>query len=263
MAWFEQSVQFNREVLKLAHVTDSHLFAKRNGEYFGVNTADHFLACLTHMATKNLDAVVFGGDLTQDHSVESYSLFAQLIAESPLTCPVFWLPGNHDELNLLTSLANKQISNAKRLITNSFTVLLLNSKGTTPAGWVTDAHLTEVVGCLEQTKLPSVVFCHHNPLPINGYLDKHMLENGPQLLNRLNNSNYVNWLFHGHVHNSYEFDYRDMKVVSTPASSVQFLKNTPDWQQQNQGAAYRLITLSKNADSKNLTCDTELVWLNV
>ena len=113
MAWFEQEAKFNSEVLKLAHVSDSHLFASRSGEYFRVNTAEHFLACLTDMATQNLDGVIFGGDLTQDHSVESYSLFAQLIAESPLTCPVFWLPGNHDELNLLTSLANKQISNAK------------------------------------------------------------------------------------------------------------------------------------------------------
>lgn len=261
MAWFEQSVKFDSDSLKLAHVTDSHLFAARDGEYFGVNTAEHFLACLTHMASQNLDGVIFGGDLTQDHSPESYMLFAQLIAQSPLSCPVFWLPGNHDDIDLLTQLANEQISNAKRIVSNDIEVLLVNSKGATPAGWVDELHLDELTQCLAKNQSPAVVFCHHNPLPINGYLDKHMLENGPQFLNVLNNSDLVNWLFHGHVHNEYEFRFRGIKVVATPASSVQFTKHTTDWQQQNLGAAYRLITLSKSSDLTTLNCKTELVWL--
>lgn len=262
MAWFEQSIEFDSDTLKLAHVTDCHLFAQRDGEYFGVNTAEHFLACLSDIAIKNLDAVIFGGDLTQDHSTQSYALFAQLIAESSLTCPVFWTPGNHDDIALLTELANGQISNAKRLRTANFEVVLLNSKGATPAGWVSEQHLIEISQCLAETQRPTVAFCHHNPLPINGYLDKHMLENGPQLLNTLNNSHCVSWLFHGHVHNAYEHNYRNIQVIATPASSVQFTKHTPDWQQQNLGPAYRLITLSQRAATNMLECETELVWLS-
>ena len=74
------------------------------------------------MAEQSLDAVIFGGDLTQDHSMASYRLFAQLIADSALTCQVFWVPGNHDELAALQHISSGQISNAKRLIANDFEV---------------------------------------------------------------------------------------------------------------------------------------------
>jgi len=96
MAWFDQYAIFNSGQLRLAHITDCHLFADPQGEYFGVNTAEHFSCVLAHMAEQSLDAVIFGGDLTQDHSMASYRLFAQLIADSALTCQVFWVPGNHD-----------------------------------------------------------------------------------------------------------------------------------------------------------------------
>lgn len=260
MAWFDQYAIFNSGQLRLAHITDCHLFADPQGEYFGVNTAEHFSRVLAHMAEQSLDAVIFGGDLTQDHSMASYRLFAQLIADSALICQVFWVPGNHDELAALQHISSGQISNAKRLIANDFEVLLINSKGPTPAGWVSEAHLNEITTLLVSTSLPSVVFCHHNPLPINGYLDKHMLENGPQLLNILQNSGQVRHLFHGHVHNDYQFQFRNIDVLATPASSVQFTKNTAHWQQQNLGAGYRLLTITKSDDS--VTVDSELIWLN-
>jgi Icc protein len=261
MAWFDECVTFATKTLKLAHITDSHLFAQHDGEYFGVNTAAHFAACLSHMATQDLDCVIFGGDLTQDHTQESYLLFAQLVEQSALNCPVFWLPGNHDDLSLLAQLSNGQISSAKRLSAVDFDILLLNSKGATPAGWVTQLHLDDISAYLALSQRQSIVFCHHNPLPINGYLDKHMLENGPQLLNVLNNSNQVNWLFHGHVHHDYNFHFRDIHVVSTPASSVQFTKNTPQWLQQNLGPAYRLITVSKSLETGSVCCEMDVIWL--
>lgn len=261
MAWFDDSLKLDTKTLKLAHITDSHLFAQSDGEYFGINTAQHFAACLSHMATQNFDCVIFGGDLTQDHSQESYTLFAQLIEQSPLSCPVVWLPGNHDEIELLAQLSNKQISNAKLINADGFDILLLNSKGITPAGWVTQSHLDDITNYLASSQRQSIAFCHHNPLPINGYLDKHMLENGPQLLNVLNNSNQVNWLFHGHVHNDYDFHFRNMNVVATPASSVQFTKNTSQWLQQNLGPTYRMMTVFKNHETQSLCCETDVIWL--
>ncbi|BDF95327.1 metallophosphoesterase [Pseudoalteromonas sp. KAN5] len=260
MAWFDVHATFKHNQLRLAHITDSHLFADPQGEYFSVNTAEHFSRALAHMAAQSLDAVIFGGDLTQDHSIESYSLFAQLIADSALTCQVFWLPGNHDDIAAMKHISSGQISNAKRLIAQGFEVLLINSKGPTPAGWVSEVHLNEITELLANTVSPSVVFCHHNPLPINGYLDKHMLENGPQLLNMLQNSGQVRHVFHGHVHNDYQFQFRNIEVVATPASSVQFTKNSHHWQQQNLGASYRLLTIAKSSD--DVIVDSELVWLN-
>ncbi|WP_046003044.1 metallophosphoesterase family protein [Pseudoalteromonas rubra] len=255
MAWFKQSHQFSAAQLRLAHITDSHLFGSREGCYFEVNTAAHFVSVLDALAGEGLDGVVFGGDLTQDHSAESYALFAELVAQSALDCPLFWVPGNHDDLTLLAQISEGQISAAKHLRCEQGDILLLNSKGPTPAGWCEAAHLAELEAVLCAASRPVLAFCHHHPLPIDGYLDKHMLENGPQLLNTLVDSQRVEALIHGHVHHAYAQSFRTLPVYATPATSIQFAKHTADWQQHNLGPAYRLIHWS----AKGL--HTEVKWL--
>lgn len=247
MTWFDDVLVINKKHVKIAHITDSHLFASKKGCYFDVNTADHFAKVLASLAAEQVDAVIFGGDLTQDHTFESYQLFATLVDASPLTCPVLWVPGNHDDIAYLQAISQGQISAAKRIHTPNYQLLLVDSKGPTPAGWVSAAHLTEIGTCIEESDLKNIVICHHHPMPIQGYLDKHMLENGPQLLNVCVDSGKVTALLHGHVHNEYLLEYRGLPIHATPATSIQFSRHTPDWQQQNVGPAYRLLSLSENA----------------
>ncbi|TMP29648.1 3',5'-cyclic-nucleotide phosphodiesterase [Pseudoalteromonas rubra] len=255
MAWFEQSHQFSGAELRLAHITDSHLFGTREGCYFEVNTAAHFSRVLDALAGEQLDGVVFGGDLTQDHSSASYALFAELLAQSALDCPLFWVPGNHDDLALLAQISEGQISAAKHLQCEQGDIVLLNSKGPTPAGWCDNTHLTELEAVLCDATRPVLAFCHHHPIPIDGYLDKHMLENGPQLLNTLVNSKRVEALIHGHVHNAYSQQYRGLPVYATPATSIQFTKHSMQWLQHNTGPAYRLVHWTAQG------LHTEVKWL--
>ncbi|MGO2073748.1 MAG: metallophosphoesterase [Pseudoalteromonas sp.] len=262
MAWFDKVFEFDKSSLRLAHITDCHLFAEQKECYFGVNTAVNFSRCLADIAKKNVDAIIFGGDLTQDHSFNSYLVFAELIAKANLNCPVFWLPGNHDEIDYLNKISRGQIKCAKRLRSQGAELLLVNSKSSTPAGWVNQKHLDEIANTLTSYKQPTLVFCHHNPLPISGYLDKHMLENGPQLLNVLVNAGQVKALFHGHVHHQYQFDYRGLAVYATPASSIQFTKNTTQWQQSDLGPSYRLINLFAPLNSTQLDITTDVIWLD-
>jgi Icc protein len=256
MAWFENKYQFDKAVIKIAHITDCHLFSDGTGTYFSVNTADNFQKTLDYLATLELDAIIFGGDLTQDHSDASYQLFAKLVAESTLSVPLFWLPGNHDELQAFDKITHSQILGAKHIQLQGADVLLVNSKGKTPAGWCDSLHLRELQQVLVHSSDQVLVFCHHHPLPINGYLDKHMLENGPELLNCLVNSEKVAGLIHGHVHNEYSYDYRALKVVATPATSIQFSKHTQQWQQQDLGPAVRIINFGAQV------YDSEVIWLD-
>ncbi|MBE0366862.1 metallophosphoesterase [Pseudoalteromonas sp. MMG013] len=256
MAWFRHPYHFDKSSIKLAHITDSHLFCDEMGTYFTVNTADNFKRTLSYMATCHLDAVIFGGDLTQDHSVESYQLFAELVRVSELDCPVFWLPGNHDELTELEQISLGQIHSNKHLRLNGADIFLINSKGETPAGWCEQQHLFELHQMLLCSSEQVLAFSHHHPVPINGYLDKHILENGPALLNCLVNSNKAVRLVHGHVHNDYQSTYRTMHVLATPATSIQFNKGTSQWQQQDRGPALRIINFGING------FDSEVIWLD-
>ncbi|CAM4050013.1 metallophosphoesterase [Pseudoalteromonas byunsanensis] len=256
MAWFEQTHYFKKRQIKLAHVTDSHLFGDPQGQYFNVNTAEYLQRVFEQLTEYDIDGVIFGGDLTQDHSRASYELFSLLLKRSGLSCPVFWVPGNHDEIQLLEDISEGQISAAKHLYTNNLDILLLDSKGNTPAGWCTAQHLREITAVLERSDKKTIAFCHHHPLPISGYLDKHILENGPQLLNTLVDGTGVLALFHGHVHNEYQAHFRGLDVYATPATSVQFAKHVSDWQQQDTGPAWRLLSI----DGQSYY--TEVIWLN-
>ncbi|PWS55398.1 metallophosphoesterase [Pseudoalteromonas sp. meg-B1] len=260
MAWFDDIYYFEQTTLRIAHLTDCHLFSDKDAKYFGVNTAEHFVKALADIAKQQPDALIFGGDLTQDHSFNSYLLFAELIHNSDVDCPVFWVPGNHDEIEQLNLISGGQIQHAKHIVAQGIELILINSKGDTPAGWVSATHLDEIMACLVDSNNRHIAFCHHNPLPINGYLDKHMLENGPQLLNLLVNNGRVDALFHGHVHNDYQQQFRGLNVYATPASCVQFSKHSATWQQENKGAAYRMLYL--NAEQQQVHIHSDVVWLN-
>ncbi|PCK33732.1 metallophosphoesterase [Pseudoalteromonas piscicida] len=252
MAWFDAELRVEKSQIRIAHFTDSHLFADQTGEYFGVNTALNFERTLAAMAQEEFDFVVFGGDLTQDHSAESYQLFARLVAQSPLQCPVLWVPGNHDDVSLLEEISCGQIFCHKRVCGPFGQVLLVNSKSETPAGWCNEEHMAELAHHLNRK---TIVFAHHHPKPIDGYLDKHMLENGPKLLNTLVDTNQVVGLFHGHVHHEYQQRFRALPVFATPATSIQFEKYTVDWQQRDLGPAYRQISFTEHG------IETEVRWL--
>ncbi|MGC0121524.1 metallophosphoesterase [Pseudoalteromonas piscicida] len=256
MAWFDLELQFDKAQIRIGHFTDCHLFATPSGEYFAVNTAANLERTFAAMAKEHFDCVVFGGDLTQDHSAASYYEFARIVRESKLQCPVLWVPGNHDELALLEEISAGQIVRHK-CITGPFgQVLLLNSKGETPAGWCAKSHLGALKDKLNNNiNNNTIVFAHHHPRPIDGYLDKHMLENGPALLNLLVDSEQVLGLFHGHVHNEYQQQFRTLPIYATPATSIQFDKHTKDWYQSDLGPAYRVIVFSKSAIT------TEVKWL--
>lgn len=87
-----------------------------------------------------------------------------------------------------------------------------------------------------------------------------LVQNGLQYLNILVNSNNVSALFHGHVHNDYEQNFRGLPIYASPASSVQFVKYTPKWEQKNAGPAYRMLNIKSKKDKVEVK--TEVVWLS-
>ena len=112
MTWFSQREHFDKAQLTLVHITDSHVFAEPNGEYFCVNTANNLAKTLACIKSIECDAIIFGGDLTQDHSEASYHLFAQLVQQASLSDKLFKVfsstsePAHKAQLLQLAGLVN-------------------------------------------------------------------------------------------------------------------------------------------------------------
>ncbi|SFB82034.1 metallophosphoesterase [Pseudoalteromonas denitrificans] len=258
MDWFDGRYQINKSSITIAHFTDCHLFSQDSGEYFAVNTSQALKQTLKDIETNKPDLAIFGGDLTQDHTIASYERFVDLIQSEQLEFPVFWLPGNHDELEMFAAAFKDQsnLLNHKCIDTAHFQILLLNSKSETPSGFISNTELMEIKKQVNDSDKPSIIFAHHHPLAVNGYIDKHILSNGKQLLTELSETNKVPLYVHGHVHNEYDKNYKGIDIYATPATSIQFKKNTSDWQQENLGPGYRLIDIN----AKGLV-NTRIVWV--
>lgn len=88
--------------VRLLQITDTHLFASAEGRLLAVPTAQSLAAVLERVQANEhpFDLILATGDLSQDHSPESYQRFASMMA--PLARPIYWLPGNHDDGPLMT-----------------------------------------------------------------------------------------------------------------------------------------------------------------
>ena len=260
MAWFGAPRHLtpanNQQILQLAQITDCHLFGDDSlFDEVGVDSLAYLQRTLAFLATQSLDGVIFSGDLTQDHTDASFLRFAKCYRQHLPDVPLYWLPGNHDEMaQLEMALTGAPFEGAKHLIFANWQVLLLNSKGPTPSGLISEQHFTELTQVLNRLEPHHRVlcFCHHHPLPVNAYIDKHGLTNGAKLVAQLLDFPQVKALAYGHVH-QFRHDkierkghFDGLSLYATAATSVQFTAGALQKTNENLGPACRLFTLEAN-----------------
>jgi 3',5'-cyclic-AMP phosphodiesterase len=219
---------------QLAQITDCHLLASADGEYQQIKPAAHLAAIVASLCQTKPDAVLLTGDVTQDHSADSYQLLAQLM--SPLKCPVFCLPGNHDDVAELAKLSLQPPFRPHRsLQLGNWQLLLLNTKGDTPAGVFPHSQQQWLQTQCQQSSASAIwLFCHHHPLALHCFIDQHGQQQQAQLWQAIAAQPRIKGLAHGHAHYAYHTEYQQISVVGCPASSVQFLPTT-DWQTVDGG----------------------------
>lgn len=227
--------RFNpKQAYRVAQLSDCHLLAAFNDTYQQIQPAVHLAAIVDTLIAEQPDAVLLTGDVTQDHSAESYRLLARLLA--PLSCPVFCLPGNHDDITQLELLCQQAPFRPERSLQLAhWQLLLLDTKGPTPAGVFPPAQQQWLAEqCQQSTAQALWLFCHHHPRPLNCFIDKHGQLDQAGLWQTIAAEPRIRGIAHGHAHYAYHRREHNIDIVGCPASSVQFLP-TPDWQTVNGG----------------------------
>jgi len=212
-------------------ITDCHLVADADGSYQGITPYRHLQRLLASLQPYPL---ILTGDLTQDHSEASYQLLADLLKDWP--APVFYLPGNHDDPALMAKVFSAApFHSANEIWCAGWQLLLLSTKGETPAGSFANERLVELATRLSaQPQRPAWLFCHHHPKPIGSSIDKHGLVESNEFCQLLDNTQKVRGLAHGHCHYAYHQVNDSWQIVGCPASSVQF-KLSPEWLTEDLG----------------------------
>ena len=229
-------------------LTDLHLFADRRGELAGIRTWDTFEAILADVRARHadFDLLVLTGDLVHDDTLKTYEMLREALGDWSVRCRM--IPGNHDDPRLLRQIFAEGFSNAGNALAfesrcGAWQVIGLDShvQGQV-AGRIGAAQLEWLAACLE-TELPTLLFLHHPPVPIDvAWLDATRLEAAMGLCALIERSPQVRAVCAGHVHQESAMNIAGTPVYTTPSTCVQFgARAEKSYDPQTPG--YRSFTL--------------------
>lgn len=244
----------------ILQITDMHLFADTDQRLLGVNTNDSFSAVveLAFRQHPEPELILLTGDLSQDETIAAYERIAERL--SCFTCPKYWIPGNHDDVEYIESVfSQSQIQSQKHIILNNWQFILLDTKKMDAVeGYLVQEQLDfmeEVLGTYPE--LPAIVFMHHHPLPVGSlWLDRLMLTNADEFWKQLEPYHQVKAVICGHVHQEHESSNGSVLFYSTPSTCFQFKRYSKPFGVEELMPGYRAISLHDDG-----TFDTQVFRL--
>jgi len=237
--------------LAFLQITDTHLFADREKELLGIKTVQSFEAVVEHAKQyQHCHAILSTGDLSQDHSAQSYFDFSKHI--KTLNLPCYWLPGNHDmQTVMLPSLLSQGLAQTKVIDSEHWQVILLDSQVEgVPYGLLSDSQFEFLEKTLQKAPHKNTLICvHHHVLPVgSAWLDQHILKNSAAFLDIINPFSNVVAVLSGHVHQAGDKLHNGVRFMTTPSTCVQFKPNSDDFALDSAAPGYRYLNLKATGE---------------
>ena len=254
--------------LRIIQLSDLHLFEKSTDSVgwcaacSDFSTDESLLAVLDEiqLSEPHFESFVVTGDIAQEPRVKTYQRFAQLISREAV--PVYCLPGNHDDAELLEqALAGGLVSAPGHIVKGSWLLIFLDSSVLNqPAGCLSDKELNRLAYLLEE--YPShhtALFLHHPPHDVGSeWLDKIGLTNRQQLFNILDQADQVRAVIGGHIHQELDAQRNHYRILGTPSTCIQFLPGQKTFTLDSCPPAYRWLEMHTDG-----TLDTAIRYLPV
>jgi Icc protein len=264
-----------KTLLQFVQLSDTHLLMPGVKPYFGDITADldlyarQILALPYHPieATEaaireinalpfQIDFVLHTGDIGNDlKKPEEYTFLRDLFAR--LKYPIYYLPGNHDDVKLVQSGLQGRDSAMPfeyEFERNGVQIACLDSNGTNPphSGWLDESQLEwlETI-CMAEDDRPLIVALHHHPIPIDvPWLDELALLNGDAMHKILLKARHrLRGVFYGHIHHAVDV-VRDGIVYSAARSAYSQFIGWPGYQvaslEEGAQCGFNVVTISEN-----------------
>lgn len=239
--------------IRLLQITDTHLFAPIEGALLGVPTLYSFQSVVEQVQqrTSDFSAILATGDISQDHTVESYQHFVNGI--KPLEKPCYWLPGNHDyKPSMGGVLPSPQIRASEHLLIGKhWQLIILDSQVVgVPHGALSIEQLALLDKALTQYRTRySLILLHHHPLPAgSAWLDQHQLKDNEHFWNVISKHSNVKGILCGHIHQELDRMINGVRLLATPSTCVQFLPDSDDFALDSQPPGWRTLDLLPNGD---------------
>jgi len=228
----------------VVQLTDAHLFADPAGTLLGLNTRDSLRHVVAQVRREQLhiDLLLCTGDLSQDASVASYEAFRELTA--PFAVPTRWLPGNHDEAQVMAQVAPELVQAVTDI--GAWRVVMLNTAvhGATH-GFLEDDQLAALESTLKQAGERHCLVCfHHQPVDIGcAWIAPIGLRNAQALFAIVERYPQVRALLWGHIHQTWDELREGLRLMATPSTCIQFAAQSEDFKVSEEQPGYRWMRL--------------------
>ncbi len=237
-----------KNTLSIVHITDLHILATPESRLLGVDTRSSFAEVLRlALATfKAIDLVLLTGDLVQDPVADSY--FCILHTLEALQIPCLCLPGNHDDVAVMSSVLNSAwVSCKPALHLPNWQFICLNSQVIgSEKGHLADAELIYLERCLNESVEKNVLIAvHHHVLPTESvWLDTMIIDNYPRFWSLITHYPQVKLVVNGHIHQEMDVEYEGIRVLATPSTCFQFKPKSAHFGLDDQPPGFRFIELT-------------------
>ncbi|RUR28116.1 metallophosphoesterase [Vreelandella nanhaiensis] len=230
--------------MRLVQITDSHLHADISARSRAGVPWQHFQRVLAAAAAKRPDIIVFTGDVSQDETPASYALVKEAMASLP--CPWFWLPGNHDQIELMRA----EHPLLKEVDMQQWRMLLLNTQvAGQPYGELGCEQLLRLTAQLEEDDRPTLIAMHHPPVDVGAeWMDAIGLKDREAFWQVLSAYPHVKAVLFGHAHQAhaqhFAFAENRIGVYGCPAMSDQFMPGAASFAiDEASRPGYRVVDL--------------------
>ncbi|OJA04007.1 phosphodiesterase [Halomonas sp. QHL1] len=232
--------------MRVVQITDAHLYADIEARSRAGIPWRQFQQVLSAVVAEKPDIVLFTGDVSQDESAASYELAVEALEQ--LSCPWYWLPGNHDQPEFMA--AERPMVDQVDL--GSWRILLLNTQVEgKPFGELGSERLAKLAEQLENDDRPTLIAMHHPPVDVGAvWMDAIGLQDREAFWELLSQHPYVKIILFGHAHQAYAEHRRigeaTIDVYGCPAMADQFLPGAEQFAiDEASRPGYRIIDLAR------------------
>lgn len=230
---------------KLLQVSDCHLARDPNVDYRGQN-ADANLELLAGPGRRWApDLLVLTGDLSEDASSESYVRIRDWARR--FGCPVAWIPGNHDDRNVMGPIFDEAGFRPGPVIdVGGWQLALLDSAWPNdPGGELDDARLAPLAEL--DWDCPAGIFVHHQPVPVGAaWIDKVGMREADRLWSRVRQIESARFIAFGHVHQRFRRAVEGIECLACPSTAANSLPATPRFAPGETTPMARWFVLDEN-----------------
>jgi Icc protein len=236
--------------VRLIQITDCHLGPQQSETLLGLNTDQSLedVLQLIQQGEPHFDQLVCTGDIASAGHVDCYQRFAQSIRRY-FPQPVSWLAGNHDSAEIMAS-QQYALGIQGRLVTlgDWLLVLLDSSVPGQVYGQLAASELDFLAHVLEMhPDKHTIVALHHQPVPVGSvWIDQYIVRNADTFFQLIDQHPQVKLITWGHVHQEFQQQRKNVTLLATPSTCVQFKPLCDDFTVDTQMPGYRWFELNND-----------------